>query len=58
MPAIATIITDPQERRRILTRFVEERNRRVAPDNPGPEADVAEWVARSPLARVDFVAAD
>ena len=54
LPATATIINDPGERRRILTRFVDEFNRRNGPDSPWPEAVLDDWVARSPLARVDF----
>ncbi len=55
LPAVATIITDPAERRRILAKFVDEFNRRRG---PGPEADLDEWVDRSPLARVSFVEGD
>jgi deazaflavin-dependent oxidoreductase (nitroreductase family) len=58
LPAVATVITDPQERRRILAAFVSEFNRRHGPDNPEPEAELSEWVDRSPLARVTFVNAD
>jgi deazaflavin-dependent oxidoreductase (nitroreductase family) len=55
LAAVAIVITDPDERRRVLAKFVEEFNQRRGPDNPGPEADLDEWVERSPLARVLFV---
>jgi deazaflavin-dependent oxidoreductase (nitroreductase family) len=58
LPAVATVITDRQERRRILAAFVKEFNDRHGPDSPEPEADLEEWLERSPLARVTFVAAD
>jgi deazaflavin-dependent oxidoreductase (nitroreductase family) len=58
LPAVATVITDPHERRRILAKFVDEFNQRRSPGSPGPQADLDEWVERSPLARVDFVEDD
>ncbi len=58
LPAVATVITDPQERRRILADFVDDFNHRRGPDSPWPKAVLEEWVERSPLARVSFVAAD
>jgi hypothetical protein len=54
LPAVAIVITDPAERRRILADFVEDFNRRHGPDSEWPEAVVEEWVARSPLAKVSF----
>jgi hypothetical protein len=54
LPATATVITDPQERRRIFSVFVDEFNRRNGPDSGWPEAHLDEWVAQSPLARVTF----
>jgi deazaflavin-dependent oxidoreductase (nitroreductase family) len=57
LPAVATVITDQQQRRRVLAEFVNESNDRHAADG-GPEADLEEWVERSPLARVRFVEAD
>jgi deazaflavin-dependent oxidoreductase (nitroreductase family) len=54
LPATATVITDPAERRRILSGFVDDFNRRRGPASPGPAADLDDWVARSPLARVTF----
>jgi deazaflavin-dependent oxidoreductase (nitroreductase family) len=54
LPAIATVIVDPAERRRVLAVFVEEFNRRQGPDTPWPEAILDEWVERSPLAKVSF----
>jgi deazaflavin-dependent oxidoreductase (nitroreductase family) len=58
LPASATVIVDPAERRRVLAVFVEEFNRRHGPDSQWPEADVDEWVEHSPLARVDFADID
>jgi deazaflavin-dependent oxidoreductase (nitroreductase family) len=58
LPAVAIVITDPAERRRILTEFVEDFNRRHGPDSEWPEAVVEEWVARSPLAKVSFEPTD
>jgi deazaflavin-dependent oxidoreductase (nitroreductase family) len=55
LQALATVITDPGERRRILARFVEEFNERNGPQSPWPQAVLEEWVTASPLARVDFV---
>jgi deazaflavin-dependent oxidoreductase (nitroreductase family) len=54
LQAVATVITDPDERRRILAKFVDEFNDRRSPDSPGPKAVLDEWVERSPLARVRF----
>ncbi len=58
LPATATVIVDPAERRRVLAVFVEEFNRRHSPDSPWPEAVLDEWVERSPLAKVTFVDPD
>jgi deazaflavin-dependent oxidoreductase (nitroreductase family) len=55
LPAVATVITDPGERRRVLAKFVEEFNQRRGPDGAGSPAVLDEWVERSPLARVRFV---
>jgi deazaflavin-dependent oxidoreductase (nitroreductase family) len=54
LPAIATVITDPDERRRVLADFVEDFNRRHRADSEWPEAVLDDWVARSPLAKVSF----
>jgi deazaflavin-dependent oxidoreductase (nitroreductase family) len=55
LPATATIIREPGERRRILAVFVEQFNhRRHENDDGWPEAVLDEWVARSPLAKVTF----
>jgi deazaflavin-dependent oxidoreductase (nitroreductase family) len=54
LPATATVITDPAERRRVLAVFVEEFNRRRGSDSPWPEAVLDEWAERSPLAKVTF----
>ncbi len=52
LPATATVVVDPAERRRVLAAFVEEFNRRRGPDSPWPEAVLDEWVKGSPLAKV------
>jgi deazaflavin-dependent oxidoreductase (nitroreductase family) len=55
LPATATIILEPVERRRVLAVFVQEFNRRRRDNNDGwPEAVLDEWVAQSPLAKVTF----
>jgi hypothetical protein len=54
LPAVATVITDPNERRRVLRRFVDEFNERNGPDSGWPAAVLDDWVASSPLVRVDF----
>ncbi len=54
LPAVATVVTDPAERQRVLTVFVQEFNRRNGPDSPWPTAELVEWVKRSPLAKVTF----
>jgi len=58
LPATATVITDPAERRRILSDVVEDFNQRRGPDSPWPEAVLEEWVTRSPLAKVSFEETD
>jgi deazaflavin-dependent oxidoreductase (nitroreductase family) len=58
LPAVATVITDPTERRRVLSDFVDQFNERNGPDGPWPRAQLEEWVESSPLARVDFVETD
>lgn len=58
LPATATVIVDPAERRRVLAVFVEEFNRRHGPDSPWPEALLDEWVEHSPLAKVTLVETD
>jgi deazaflavin-dependent oxidoreductase (nitroreductase family) len=55
LAAVATVITDPAERRRVFTDFVEDFNHRRDPEGPWPEAVLEEWVEHSPLARVAFV---
>ena len=52
LEATATVIDDPDERRRVLAVFVEEFNRRHGPDSPWPAAVLDEWVEHSPLAKV------
>jgi deazaflavin-dependent oxidoreductase (nitroreductase family) len=56
LPATATVITDPAERRRVLRKFVEEFNQRSGPDRP--KAVLDEWVEGSPLAKVSFQETD
>ena len=55
LPATATVITEPAERRRVLSRFVDEFNQR---NSEGPEAVLEDWVERSPLAKVTFQKTD
>ena len=54
LPATATVIVDPPERRRVLASFVEDFNRRNGPGSPWPKAVLDEWVEHSPLAKVTF----
>jgi len=54
LPATATVITDPAQRRPILAEFVEQFNARQGPDSPWPTAVLSEWTEGSPLARVTF----
>jgi deazaflavin-dependent oxidoreductase (nitroreductase family) len=55
--AVATVITDPVERRRVFIDFVDDFNHRNGPGSPWPEAVLGEWVEGSPLAKVSFLAA-
>lgn len=57
LQAVATVIEDPAERRRVFDHFVEDFNRRSGPGSPRPRASLDEWVARSPLAKVTFIEA-
>ena len=54
LPATATVILDPAQRRRILGVFVDEFNDRHGPESPWPTAVLDEWVGHSPLAKVTF----
>ena len=54
LPATATVIDDPAERRQILTPIVEEFNRLNGPGSDWGEAVLDDWVAHAPLARVTF----
>ena len=54
LPATATVITDPAERARVFSAFVDEFNRRHGPDSPWPRAVLKDWIASSPLAKVTF----
>jgi deazaflavin-dependent oxidoreductase (nitroreductase family) len=58
LPAVAEVITDPAERRRLLVEFVDEFNDRNGADSPWGKAVLDEWVEGSPLARVRFPEAD
>ncbi len=58
LPATASVIVDPAERRRVLAVFVEEFNRRYGPGSQWPEAVLDEWVTHSPLAKVTFLDSD
>jgi hypothetical protein len=55
LPAVATVVTDPAERRRVLSEFVDQFNDRNGPDSEWPTAVLDEWVEYSPLAEVRFV---
>ena len=55
LPAVATVITDEAERRRLLAPLVDQFNERHGEDSEWPRADLDEWVRGSPLAKVDFV---
>ena len=54
LPATATVIVDPAERRRVLAVFVDQFNQRRGTDSEWPEAVLDEWVAQSPLAKITF----
>lgn len=58
LPASATIITDPAERRRILAVIVDDFNSRHDVDSPWPKAILDEWVENSPLAKITFSETD
>jgi hypothetical protein len=58
LPAVATVITDETERRRLLAPLVEQFNQRRGDDSEWPRAELDEWVQGSPLTRVDFVEGD
>ncbi len=59
LPAEAEVITDPAERRRVLTPIVDDYNdRNGGPDSPWPRGVLEEWVERSPLALVSFEESD
>jgi deazaflavin-dependent oxidoreductase (nitroreductase family) len=55
LPAVATVITDHAERRRVLTDIVERFNRQAEPSS---QWSLEEWVESSPLAEVHFVDSD
>ncbi len=56
--AVATVITDEPERRRLLAPLVEQFNQRRGDESEWPRANLDEWVQGSPLARVEFVQVD
>jgi hypothetical protein len=58
LSARATIIEDPEERRRVLAVFVDQFNDRRTADSPYPAAVLDEWVASAPLAKVTFLESD
>jgi deazaflavin-dependent oxidoreductase (nitroreductase family) len=58
LPAVAEVITDPAERRRLFVDFVDEFNSRNGADSPWGKAVLDEWVDGSPLAKVSFPEAD
>jgi deazaflavin-dependent oxidoreductase (nitroreductase family) len=58
LPAVAEVITDPAERRRLFVEFVDEFNDRNGADSPWGKAVLDEWVKGSPLARVRFPETD
>ncbi len=58
LPAVATVISDQAERRRVFVEFVDDFNTRNGPGSPWPRAVLEEWVEASPLALVDFVETD
>ncbi len=58
LPAVATVITDEADRRRLLAPLVDQFNQRRGDDSEWPHAELDDWVRGSPLARVDFVDVD
>jgi deazaflavin-dependent oxidoreductase (nitroreductase family) len=54
LPAVATVVTDTTERRRVLSHFVDEFNLRRDPAGPWPLGELEQWVKQSPLASVSF----
>jgi hypothetical protein len=54
LPALASVVTDPAERVAVFTEIVSDFNDRNRPDSPWPRAELDEWVANSPLARVSI----
>jgi deazaflavin-dependent oxidoreductase (nitroreductase family) len=58
LPARAMVIEDPDERRRVLSLFVDQFNERRASDSPYPVAILDEWVEASPLAKITFLETD
>ena len=58
LPAVASVITDEAERRRLLAPLVDQFNERRGDDSEWPRAELDDWVQGSPLARVDFIDID
>jgi deazaflavin-dependent oxidoreductase (nitroreductase family) len=58
LPAVAEVIADPAERRRVFVDFVDDFNHRHGSDSPWGVAALDQWVEGSPLAKVSFAEAD
>ncbi len=58
LSATATLITDPERRRQILSPLVDEFNQRHGPNSPYPVGVLEDWVQHSPLAQVSFTDTD
>ena len=54
LAATAALVLDPSERRRVFTAIVEDFNQPHDPARVGRKQVVEEWLAGSPLLRVDF----
>jgi hypothetical protein len=57
-PAVATAITGPAERRRVLAEIVEQFDQRTGPGGEWPAAVLEDRVEGSPLAGVSFLEID
>jgi deazaflavin-dependent oxidoreductase (nitroreductase family) len=58
LAATATPVTDPEQRRRVLTELVADLNARRDPAQATREYDLGAWEAGSPLMRIDFTDED
>jgi hypothetical protein len=54
LAAIAIPVTDPEERRRVLTEAVDDLNARREPNSDQPLRTAESWIEGSPLVRVEF----